>query len=74
MVRDMTVGSPSKIIIGFALPMIFGNIFQQMYNIVDSVVVGNLSVPTRLPRSEPHIRLPSCSSHLQRARLSAVRL
>ena len=38
MVRDMTVGSPSKIIIGFALPMICGNIFQQMYHIADSVV------------------------------------
>ena len=48
MVRDMTVGSPSKIIIGFALPMIFGNIFQQMYNIVDSVVVGNFVGPDAL--------------------------
>lgn len=48
MVRDMTVGSPSKIIIGFALPMIFGNIFQQLYNIVDSVVVGNFVGPDAL--------------------------
>lgn len=41
MVRDMTVGSPSKILVTFALPMILGNVFQQLYNIVDSVVVGN---------------------------------
>ena len=41
MVRDMTAGSPSKILVTFALPMILGNVFQQLYNIVDSVVVGN---------------------------------
>lgn len=41
MIRDMTVGSPSKILVAFALPMILGNVFQQLYNIVDSVVVGN---------------------------------
>lgn len=37
---DMTKGNPSKLIIKFALPMILGNIFQQVYNLVDTVVVG----------------------------------
>lgn len=37
---DMTKGNPSKLIIKFALPMILGNIFQQIYNLVDTVVVG----------------------------------
>jgi len=37
----MTKGSPTKTIAIFALPMILGNVFQQLYNIVDSVVVGN---------------------------------
>ncbi len=37
---DMTRGSASKSIILFALPMLIGNIFQQLYNVVDSTVVG----------------------------------
>lgn len=37
---DMTTGNPSKLIFKFALPMILGNIFQQVYNLVDTVVVG----------------------------------
>lgn len=39
-VRDMTKGSPVKLILGFAGPMLIGNIFQQLYNMVDSIVVG----------------------------------
>lgn len=38
---DMTVGSISKHIIMFALPLFIGNIFQQLYNTVDTWVVGN---------------------------------
>lgn len=37
----MAEGSPSKIILKFALPMLVGNILQQLYNMVDSIVVGN---------------------------------
>lgn len=37
----MTEGSISKGIIKFALPIFFGNVFQQLYNTVDSLVVGN---------------------------------
>ncbi len=40
MVLDMTKGNPTKTILTFALPMLIGNLFQQLYNIVDSVVVG----------------------------------
>ena len=40
MTKDLTVGSPIKLIITFALPMIMGNLFQQMYNVVDTIVVG----------------------------------
>lgn len=39
-VKDMTSGSPIKLLINFALPLMFGNIFQQLYTIVDTVVVG----------------------------------
>ena len=38
---DMTTGSPIKHILKFALPLIVGNLFQQFYNMVDSIVVGN---------------------------------
>ncbi|MDX9828384.1 MAG: MATE family efflux transporter [Spirochaetia bacterium] len=38
--KDLTTGDETKQLIGFALPMLFGNIFQQFYNMVDSFVVG----------------------------------
>lgn len=37
---DMTVGSPGKQIIAFSIPMLLGNIAQQLYNTADSVIVG----------------------------------
>lgn len=37
---DMLEGSPGKKIIAFAIPMLLGNIAQQLYNTVDSIVVG----------------------------------
>lgn len=39
-VRDMTEGNSYKLLLQFALPLFIGNIFQQLYNMVDSVVVG----------------------------------
>lgn len=41
MVRDMTQGSPIKVMTVFAIPLFIGSIFQQIYNMVDSIVVGN---------------------------------
>ena len=40
-ITDMTVGSPLRHIFLFTLPLLIGNLFQQFYNVVDSVVVGN---------------------------------
>ncbi|MFL0249379.1 MATE family efflux transporter [Clostridium neuense] len=40
MTRDMTIGKPTKLILQFSLPMLIGNIFQQFYSMVDSIVVG----------------------------------
>lgn len=37
---DMTCGNPMSLIIKFFIPMFIGNLFQQLYNVVDSVVVG----------------------------------
>ncbi len=39
-ITDMTTGSPIKHILKFALPLVVGNIFQQLYNMVDAVIVG----------------------------------
>lgn len=37
---DMTKGSPFKLIVRFIIPIIIGNIFQQLYSLVDTVIVG----------------------------------
>ncbi|MCH5208265.1 MAG: MATE family efflux transporter [Oscillospiraceae bacterium] len=39
-VRDLTKGPPMKLILGFMLPLFFGILFQQFYNMVDTIVVG----------------------------------
>lgn len=38
--RDLTTGSPMKLILSFMLPLLFGMLFQQFYSMVDTVVVG----------------------------------
>lgn len=38
---DMTQGNSLKLILKFTIPLLIGNIFQQLYNMVDSVIVGN---------------------------------
>ena len=38
--KDMTVGSPLRLIAGFALPLLFGFLFQQFYSFVDTAIVG----------------------------------
>lgn len=40
MTTDMTKGSPTKHLLMFALPLLFGNLFQQFYNLFDSIIVG----------------------------------
>jgi len=38
--KDLSYGDERKLIFRFAVPMLLGNVFQQLYNVVDSVVVG----------------------------------
>lgn len=38
--KDMTTGSPIKLLLGFFFPMLFGMLFQQFYNMVDTMIVG----------------------------------
>ena len=40
MVRDMTKGNPIRLLLAFAAPLLLGNIFQQLYSVVDAMVLG----------------------------------
>ena len=42
MVKDLTTGSPAKLILMFTLPLIVGNVFQQLYLLSDTLIVGRL--------------------------------
>lgn len=42
MTTDLTKGSPAKLILYFAIPYLIGNLFQQFYNIADTVIVGRI--------------------------------
>ena len=37
---NMTEGKPLKLIVAFALPLMLGNVFQQLYTVVDTMIVG----------------------------------
>ena len=39
-IKSMTEGKPGKLILTFALPLMAGNVFQQLYTVVDTAVVG----------------------------------
>ncbi len=42
MVKDMTTGNPAKILIKFTIPMLISVVFQQLYNIADSIIAGQV--------------------------------
>lgn len=46
--KDMTQGSPTKLILLFMLPILAGNVFQQLYSLVDTLVVGRVEGVTAL--------------------------
>ncbi len=46
--KDMTSGSPVKLILLFALPILAGNMLQQLYSLVDSLIIGRLLGVTAL--------------------------
>ena len=48
MTRDLTEGRPLKQIVSFALPLLFGLLFQQLYSFVDTAVVGRFLGAERL--------------------------
>ena len=40
MTKDMTSGNPFRLLLYFSIPLLLGTIFQQLYNLVDSIIVG----------------------------------
>ncbi len=52
-IKDMTMGNPYSLMLGFALPVFFSQVFQQLYNTADAWIVGKFWGRTRLPPS-PH--------------------
>ena len=40
--KDLTKGNPLKLIFMFALPVLLGNVFQQFYNLADTMMVGKM--------------------------------
>ena len=48
MTNDMTTGNPVKLILLFSIPLLIGNIFQQFYSMVDTIIVGKYVGKTAL--------------------------
>ena len=46
--KDMTSGNPVRLILIFALPILAGNMLQQLYSLVDSLIIGRLLGVTAL--------------------------
>ena len=40
MLKDLTKGNEANVMLRFAIPMIIGNMFQQLYNVADTIIVG----------------------------------
>ena len=53
--KDLTKGNPFKLIFLFALPVFLGNVFQQLYNMVDTVIVGNTISAAALKIGRAHV-------------------
>ena len=47
-IKDMTAGNPVKLILGFAFPVLAGNLLQQLYSLIDSLIIGRLLGVTAL--------------------------
>lgn len=54
MEKDMTKGRPLPVILKFMLPLIIGNIFQQLYNMADTIIVGRYVGADALAASRIH--------------------
>ena len=46
--RNMTEGSPIRLLLAVAFPLMLGNVFQQLYTVVDAQVVGAVEGPSAM--------------------------
>ena len=49
--KDLTVGSPTGLILGFSLPLLLGMLFQQVYSLMDTIIVGRFLSVSALPEA-----------------------
>lgn len=61
--QDMTVGNPATNLIRFSTPLLIGNLAQQLYSTVDSIVVGNYVGDSALAATVPAARSSTCCSY-----------
>ena len=57
--KDMTEGSPVKLILGFFIPMLCGLLFQQLYNMADTIIGWATCVGVKAPGQQWDPRVPS---------------
>ena len=55
--KDLTKGNELKTIIYFSLPILIGNLFQQIYNISDTIIVGNFLGKTNYKKSSINFKV-----------------
>ena len=73
MVRNMTKGSPVKLLLAFALPLLVANVFQQLYSVADAMVLGRGVGVNALASSKISVGVPiSVMSGREKMRLNAV--
>ena len=54
--KEMTAGKPGKMILNFTIPIFIGNIFQQLYSMADTVIVGKFVGNEALAALQPDLR------------------
>ena len=59
MTKDMTQGSPLKLLLAFAVPLMLGSLFQQFYNLADTIIVGRFVGVEALAADRKSTRLNS---------------
>jgi Na+-driven multidrug efflux pump len=69
--RNLTQGSPLRLILSFASPLLFGFLFQQFYSFVDTAIVGKVLGAASWPPSVIPARSTSSSLALFRVRAPA---
>jgi len=69
---NMSQGRPMKLLALFAIPLLIGNLFQQAYNLADSIIVGQFIGAGALAAVGATGSIPSCSSRCAMASAAAA--